>query len=175
VCTSLGEKGAEAVVVVSGLALFGEVAVRLDSVLEAVELLRLARCAAAAGGELWWTASERREVVDVWPEVDGAAAIAARVRRRRERRVRSVPPSTSWRSGNRPGQLYLIAGRVSHCLVCKKGSITTAGSSGQRATRVGEAAGGGAAVSGSRAVAPPPRLGNEGQAGVFSGATYRSD
>ena len=36
--TSLGEEGAEAVVVVQGLALLGEETIRLDTVLEAVEL-----------------------------------------------------------------------------------------------------------------------------------------
>jgi hypothetical protein len=38
VCTSLGEESAEAMVVVLGLALLGQVAVGLDAVLEAVEL-----------------------------------------------------------------------------------------------------------------------------------------
>jgi hypothetical protein len=37
--TRLGEKGAETVVIVQGLALLGEVAIGLDAVLEAVELL----------------------------------------------------------------------------------------------------------------------------------------
>jgi hypothetical protein len=36
--TSLGEKGAETMVIVGGLALLGEVAVGLDAVLEAVQL-----------------------------------------------------------------------------------------------------------------------------------------
>ena len=38
--TSLGEEGAEAVVVVQGLALLGEETIGLDTVLEAVELRR---------------------------------------------------------------------------------------------------------------------------------------
>jgi hypothetical protein len=62
--TSLGEEGAEAMVVVLGLALLSEVAVGLDAVLEAVELVAALACFLEGGQGTRWLPPPFRTVGD---------------------------------------------------------------------------------------------------------------
>jgi hypothetical protein len=85
--TSLGEEGAEAVVVVQGLALLGEETIGLDAVLEAVELR--------------WQVS----IIAHWRSSAAAAPCSGECKAAERVVGSNSPPSKSLRSGNRPGRL----------------------------------------------------------------------